>query len=171
MAYLLALLTVLVLNPRLSTDPRQFYAFYMLMGLIFTFSLVLLDSWRMPLIFSSRVLRALEGIEEFRQDILRDERAYASAIAYLESLGQGGRWRTGNLLSLLFFIIYLIWGLVALRFPDLTGIEDGVANLAVFFAFHLPSAWLMFWIYHRALRKMAADAASKGFPFLDVRQG
>lgn len=170
MAYLLMLLTVLLLNPRLSSDPRLFYVFYMLMGLIFTFYLVLLDSWRVPLILSTRILRALEGIQEFRQDFLRNERAYASAIAYLDLLGQDGRWRTGNRLSLSFFIVYLVWGLVALRFPDLTGIEDGAAMVGVFFAFHLPAAWLMFWIYRRAFRRMAADAARRGFPFLDAGQ-
>ncbi len=168
LGYLLSLLAILVLDPRLSTDSRLYYVIYMFMGLMFTFYLVLLDSWRLPLILSSRVLRVVATMEEFRQDYLHNEGAYVSAIAYLESLGKGGRWLRGNLLSLTFFFAYLIWGAIALRFYDLTGIGDGMWSLAAFFGLHIPGVWLMFWIYHRALKRMGADAARRGYPFLDA---
>jgi hypothetical protein len=162
--YAIGLLLLLALDPRLAADPRQPYQFAMVVGLIATFG-VMVNPWRFPLILSARVLRSIADLPDFGPGSPRDETARSNAIRYLESSGQGGHWRRGNLLSLAYFIVYLAWGFIALNFFSFTRIRDGPLALLVFSALQVTSTCLMAWEHRHALRRLADHAAREGLPF------
>jgi len=166
--YLLSLVVVVLVDPHLYSDPKMPFALPLLLTLMFSF-LILVDVWATPLVFSSRVIRAWARKEEFKADFQRNERAITMLVSYLDSLGHGGRWLEGNLLSLSYFVIFLAWGLIAYRFPQLTGIENGLLVLATFMIPYVASVFLQLWLFRRSFNRMVADAALKGFPFAEAR--
>jgi len=80
--------------------------------------------------------------------------------AYLDSLGRGGYWVKGNILSLVCLLIFLGWGFVAIEFSRITGSQDPWA----FFTMNVAFVFLLVWYYRRTLMRMAEDAAAKGLP-------
>jgi len=119
------------------------------------------DSWKTP-ILSAPVLRATIG-RGFNDS---DENATLMA-AYLESLGRGGHWRGGNILSVVYLLTMCAWALVAIDFPFVTGLNGFLAFAGVDTAFLL----LLWSAYRLLLMRLLRDARRAGFPIQRPRRG
>jgi hypothetical protein len=118
------------------------------------------DSWKTP-ILSASVLRATIG-KGFNDS---DENARLMG-AYLESLGHGGHWYFGNLLSIAYLLTMAAWGLVAVDFPSLTGLNGFLTFGAADTAFLL----ILWSAYRLLLMRLLRDARRAGFPIQGRRQ-
>lgn len=79
---------------------------------------------------------------------------------YLESMGHGGHWLLGNVLSLAYFGGFVAWTLIAFDFPSLTGIGD-------FFRFALVDGTLFLLlalVYRLLLKRLLRKARRAGYP-------
>lgn len=151
-------------------DPQMGYGYFMLMGLAVLYAL-LLDAWISPLILSSRILKVILQMNDVGQNFQRDERRTSALIGYIDSAGHSGRLMSINLLSVAYFILFLLWGPIAIRFASLTGVTNGLANLSLFFASILATAVVLWWIYRAVLGRVVVDANRRGFPFMIPEEG
>lgn len=90
-------------------DPQMGYGYFMLMGLAVLYAL-LLDAWISPLILSSRILKVILQMNDVGQNFQRDERRTSALIGYIDSAGHSGRLMSINLLSVAYFILFLLIG-------------------------------------------------------------
>jgi len=114
----------------------------------------LLDVWLTP-VFSSTVLRASLGTGLNRDD--ENARLFAE---YLDSLGQEGRWRFGNLLSLAYLGVMFGWGAIAVAFTSIAGMENSWA----FYPLYLAFVVVLWSIYRLLLRRLVREARRAGYP-------
>jgi hypothetical protein len=157
--------------------PGLFAAYAITLGLLATYSspssdafprvllvalsyVALSDSWKTP-VLSASVLRAMIG-KGFNDS---DENARLMA-AYLESLGRGGHWYFGNLLSLVYLVTMGIWALVAVDFPSLTGLNGFLAFGVVDTVFLL----ILWSVYRLLLMRLLGHARRTGFPIRGLRR-
>ena len=112
------------------------------------------EVWQTPII-SASIMRATIG-----KGINQDDDNVRLFAEYLESLGHGGHWPLGNILSLAYFGIFVVWAFVAYDFPSLTGISDT-------FAFVLVDITLLLLLgvpYHLLLKRLLGQASLAGYP-------
>ena len=112
------------------------------------------EVWQTPII-SASIMRATIG-----KGINQDDDNVRLFAEYLESLGHGGHWPLGNILSLAYFGIFVVWAFVAYDFPSLTGISDT-------FAFVLVDITLLLLLgvpYHLLLKRLLGQARLAGYP-------
>ena len=112
------------------------------------------EVWQTPII-SASIMRATIG-----KGINPDDDNVRLFADYLESLGHGGHWPLGNILSLAYFGIFVVWAFVAYDFPSLTGISDT-------FAFVLVDITLLLLLgvpYHLLLKRLLGQARLAGYP-------
>ena len=112
------------------------------------------EVWQTPII-SASIMRATIG-----KGINQDDDNVRLFADYLESLGHGGHWPLGNILSLAYFGIFVVWAFVAYDFPSLTGISDT-------FAFVLVDITLLLLLgvpYHLLLKRLLGQARLAGYP-------
>ena len=112
------------------------------------------EVWLTP-IMSASIMRATIG-----KGINQDDDNVRLFAEYLESLGHGGHWPLGNILSLAYFGIFVVWAFVAYDFPSLTGISDT-------FAFVLVDITLLLLLgvpYHLLLKRLLGQARLAGYP-------
>jgi hypothetical protein len=133
-----------------SQPPEVAYPF-----LIVAVSFVGLQEALMTPILSGPVIRALLDLDQFRSP--RNARTLAE---YLESESADARWLRGDIMSLVWLIVYLSWGGVALFFSRLTGLRDGVTFLIAHAVFFVS----LFASYHLVLGRFLARGVAKGFP-------
>src|SRR2546425_8797987 len=114
----------------------------------------LVDVWLTP-VFSSTVLRASLGTGLNRDD--ENARLFAE---YLDSLGQEGRWRFGNLLSLAYLGVMFGWGAIAVAFTSIAGMENSWA----FYPLYLAFVVVLWSIYRLLLRRLVREARRAGYP-------
>ena len=131
----------------------QAFAFPRVSLVAFTY-VGLIDSWQTP-VMSASFLRASIGTGLNRSD----ENAMLMA-EYLESLGRGGHWLSGNLLSVAYLGIMMAWGLVAaLGFPSpssMTGVLTfGFWDTVVFV--------ILFTVYRLMLIRLLQKARRAGY--------
>jgi len=122
--------------------------------LVFFSYMALVDAWQTP-IMSASVLRASVGTGLNKSD----ENAMLFA-KYLDSLGHGGHWRLGNLLSLVYFGGMIAWAFVALDFGLITGID----NFFPFAAVDTLLFLLLELVYRLLLKRLLRDAKRAGYP-------
>lgn len=113
----------------------------------------LVDAWWTP-IMSASVLRATVG-----SGLNRSDENARLLSEYLESLGQGGRWRAGNILSLAYFLTMFAWGIVAVAFESLTGIQNNLA----FPPLYLTSLFVLWGVYRIMLNRLLREARRAGY--------
>jgi len=112
------------------------------------------EVWQTPII-SASIMRVTIG-----KGINQDDDNVRLFAEYLESLGHGGHWPLGNILSLAYFGIFVVWAFVAYDFPSLTGISDT-------FAFVLVDITLLLLLgvpYHLLLKRLLGQARLAGYP-------
>jgi hypothetical protein len=114
----------------------------------------LVDAWWTP-IASTATLHATLGT-----GLNEDDENIRLLAEYLESLGQGGHWRTGNWLSLAYLFVMFAWGLVAVNFERLLGTQYGLAFFPLYFA-SLIILWGVYWIL---LHRLFRQAHRAGYP-------
>jgi len=112
------------------------------------------EVWQTPII-SASIMRATIG-----KGINRDDDNVRLFADYLESLGHGGHWPLGNILSLAYFGIFLVWAFVAYDFPSLTGIGDGLSFVLV----DITLLLLLGVPYHLLLKRLLGQARRAGYP-------
>ena len=136
-----------------ASSPQSSDASTRLLAVGFSF-LGLLDVWWTP-IFSSAVLRASLGTGLNRSD------ANARLLAeYLESLGHGGTWRFGNMLSLAYLGAMFAFGLFALGFTSIFGAKISWAFYPAYFGM-IVFLWS---VYQLLLRRLLRKARRAGYP-------
>ena len=104
--------------------------------------LSLKEVWLTP-IMSASIMRAMVRMG-LNQNADGDDNALLLA-KYLDSLGHGGHWMLGNILSLAYLGILAAWVLIALDFPSLTGtssefwfvVANVILGLPLGIAYHL----------------------------------
>ena len=135
-----------------ASSPLSSGASTRLLSVGFSF-LALLDVWWTP-IFSSAVLRATLGTGLNRSD------ANARLLAeYLESLGRGGTWRFGNMLSVAYLGAMFAFGLFALAFGSIFGPNNSWAFYPVYFG-----VIMFLWsVYQLLLRRLLRKARRAGY--------
>jgi len=121
---------------------RVFLVFISYMGLV--------DSRRTPMM-SASVLRASLGTGLNTSD--ENARLFSE---YLDSLGHGGHWRLGNILSLAYLGGMVAWGFVAIDFGSIAGVDDfftfAAVDTVVFLALVLGYRLLLKQLVHKARR-------------------
>ena len=136
-----------------ASSPQSSDASTRLLAVGFSF-LGLLDVWWTP-IFSSAVLRASLGTGLNKSD------ANARLLAeYLESLGHGGTWRFGNMLSLAYLGAMFAFGLFALGFTSIFGAKISWAFYPAYFGM-IVFLWS---VYQLLLRRLLRKARRAGYP-------
>jgi len=112
------------------------------------------EVWQTP-IMSASIMRAMIGTGTYEDD--DNVRLFAE---YLESLGHGGHWPLGNILSLVYLGIFVAWAFVAYDFPSLTGIGDvisfGLVEITLLLLLGVP--------YHLLLKRLLGQARRAGYP-------
>jgi len=120
----------------------------------------LIDSWQTP-VMSASVLRATIG-----KGLNRSDENAMLLSQYLESLGRGGRWYFGNILSLAYLATMVSWGVVAVDFPSLTGIND----LLTFGLVDTVIVLFLWSVYRLGLMRFLRNARRAGFPVQPPRR-
>jgi len=118
------------------------------------------EVWLTP-IMSASIMRATIG-----KCINKNDDTVLLFADYLQSLGHGGHWLLGNIVSLAYFGIFLAWAFVAYEFPSLTGIDD-VFSFGLVDITYLLLLWL---VYHLLLKRLLGQARRAGYPVRYARR-